>query len=161
MKKRAEEKPISTHDLTRRSTRGPHLQANRCFKFQLTTSRGGRLDPGTCYPACGIFQLTTSRGGRRLSCDTWPRGSCISTHDLTRRSTWLYNICYSVNGYFNSRPHEEVDKTRLRATTWENISTHDLTRRSTRPPHGMYGTKMPFQLTTSRGGRRMLRSGGH
>ena len=121
-----------------------------------------------------IFQLTTSQGGRQFTvqADTFPEyfnsrphkevdvlgavmtfPPVISTHDLTRRSTWLsaemktlkefqlttsqggrllllYHVI--VNKYFNSRPHKEVDWYHNSYRTCSgNISTHDLTRRST------------------------------
>ena len=56
---------------------------------------------------------------------------CISTHDLTRRST------HSPADHF----HGII------------ISTHDLTRRSTVAPFWERIDKTIFQLTTSRGGR--------
>ena len=55
----------------------------------------------------------------------------ISTHDLTRRSTRM--SCYVLDAliYFNSRPHKEVDQT-------QHSAIHSL---------------ITFQLTTSQGGR--------
>ena len=55
----------------------------------------------------------------------------ISTHDLTKRSTPLSGFRSRSCGYFNSRPHEEVDCWLL----------------GTCPP------RQEFQLTTSRRGR--------
>ena len=77
---------ISTHDLTRRSTRvtfrknwkiksfnsrsRKEIDISYCPRraglllFQLTTSRRGRLGPSRKRPSVLIFQLTTSRGGR-------------------------------------------------------------------------------------------------
>ena len=105
-----------------------------------------------------------------------PSGSYISTHDLTRRSTGSHvctgatpafqlttsqggrlscsQVCTLPNMYFNSRPHEEVDKFLIAnaekkkgfqlttsrrgrrgiAPMWkahDSVSTHDLTKRST------------------------------
>ena len=82
----SERSGISTHDLTRRSTRE--------FAKKL---------------ADNIFQLTTSRGGRLRFCGFPLKASCISTHDLTRRSTQCSPLPQVRNFYFNSRPHEEVD----------------------------------------------------
>ena len=77
---------ISTHDLTRRSTRTPQRFFLSGSTFQLTTSRGGRLDLNPQDTLAYIFQLTTSRGGR----PGWNKHPYL---------VW----------YFNSRPHEEVD----------------------------------------------------
>ena len=66
---------------------------------------------------------------------TW-KPSVISTHDLTKRST--YRLClYTLRQrYFNSRPHEEVDVDLSHWGGGAKISTHDLTKRSTliQPP---------------------------
>ena len=78
---------ISTHDLTRRSTRKQTIYNNLERIFQLTTSRGGR--PAACY--CSWYS------------------SYISTHDLTKRSTLVFFRLLMLGIYFNSRPHEEVD----------------------------------------------------
>ncbi len=57
--------------------------------------------------------------------------------------------------YFNSRPHEEVDPSWLHASgSVPVISTHDLTKRSTIPLLQVSLNCLPFQLTTSRRGRR-------
>ena len=58
---------------------------------------------------------------------------CISTHDLTKRST----------------------QKRLVSAVFRFISTHDLTRRSTTSTGSMSDNSL-FQLTTSRGGRRKI-----
>ena len=55
---------ISTHDLTKRSTKR-NCQTARLLTFQLTTSRRGRLTGKYMYSTAYIFQLTTSRRGRR------------------------------------------------------------------------------------------------
>ena len=156
-KQKAYNEIISTHDLTRRST-GVALPASaRIIAFQLTTSQGGRPRVYHHHEKPLLFQLTTSQGGR-----LWQRG-----------------IVYLAN-YFNSRPHKEVDG---ESFWWFieciNISTHDLTRRSTecvwlnfwrrryfnsrphkevdnRPSVPVFTSKI-FQLTTSQGGRLLLR----
>ena len=56
---------------------------------------------------------------------------CISTHDLTRRSTAWAKADFTDIG----------------------ISTHDLTRRSTEPSGVPSAPKWVFQLTTPQGGR--------
>ena len=77
--------------------------------FQLTTSRGGRLVYVCLILDVVTFQLTTSRGGR-LCADSSPyHRHGISTHDLTRRSTYNWFVSSNLFIYFNSRPHEEVD----------------------------------------------------
>ena len=54
---------ISTHDLTRRSTKLEGM-LTVVEIFQLTTSRGGRPTVVVPSRAVASFQLTTSRGGR-------------------------------------------------------------------------------------------------
>ncbi len=53
---------------------------------------------------------------------------------------------------FNSRPHKEVDTEQLCPDNICNLSIHDLTRRSTRAPVHL-PLRLPFQFTTSQGGR--------
>ena len=127
------------------------------FKFQLTTSRRGRLYfawhgfyfPPTYFNSRPheevdlakrpstipiiVFQLTTSRRGRRNTIKALLPPS-----------------------YFNSRPREEVDGTNLQVEAGTIISTHDLTRRSTPSEITIKGSGYIFQLTTSQGGRRVL-----
>ena len=100
-----------------------------------------------------IFQLTTSRRGRR---------SVIRPRDLrfafqlttSRRGRQTHTRLIVIFRYFNSRPHEEVDGHLI--SLFHNlvlISTHDLTKRSTSV--ALYTNVLfPFQLTTSRRGRR-------
>ena len=56
--------------------------------FQLTTSRGGRRTTISSSSFASAFQLTTSRGGRRAIAAKEKNLTDISTHDLTRRSTF-------------------------------------------------------------------------
>ena len=122
---------ISTHDLTRRSTNPNYIYIGGSI-FQLTTSRGGRHSLLNTLIYFSTFQLTTSRGGRRLE-----------------------TMVFWIQKYFNSRPHEEVDVySYLIFQLWE-ISTHDLTRRSTWQQPFQTCRNLTFQLTTSRGGRRI------
>ena len=81
---------ISTHDLTKRSTK---VIAKNTFaiKFQLTTSRRGRLQKVCDALDAFIFQLTTSRRGRQNNCRRTSHLCIISTHDLTKRSTSLWS----------------------------------------------------------------------
>ena len=76
--------------------------------FQLTTSRRGRRTSASMATAAMAFQLTTSRRGRPYTDDNKP-----------------------VEGTFNSRPHAEVDASKM----------------------GPELTAANFQLTTSRRGR--------
>ena len=102
---------ISTHDLTKRSTStfrqashdsrlfqlttsrrgrlGAFAILYNIIKFQLTTSRRGRRGTDWKTNERGRFQLTTSRRGRQCTLYTIIRLSNISTHDLTKRSTWV------------------------------------------------------------------------
>ena len=169
--------------------------------FQLTTSQGGRHNIILLDSAGNSFQLTTSQGGRpgtekrshqapcisTLDLTRRSTGNCgassatgyisthdlarrstgncgassatgyISTHDLARRSTLAIvrdeQVCY----YFNSRPRKEVDLYGLLTRLIVCISTHDLTRRSTQTER-LSAQPVEFQLTTSRGGRRLFNS---
>ena len=62
--------------------------------FQLTTSRGGRRVHRLLQSTREEFQLTTSRGGRHQPSCWLPDLLCISTHDLTRRSTKGDNVLF-------------------------------------------------------------------
>ena len=121
-----------------------------------------------------VFQLTISQGDRHQLLSETSRSAIISTHDLTKRSTWSQSkttICIDISThdlarrstlaivrdeqvcqYFNSRPRKEVDILTERMPSGSYISTHDLTRRST-GSHVCTGATPAFQLTTSRGGR--------
>ena len=128
---------ISTHDLTRRSTRfAPFACENvRNISTHDLTRRSTSLK--NCTASNTLFQLTTSRGGRPLRHNPGPKFLSISTHDLTRRSTGrnrsrsrkeIFQLTTSQGGrlhrlsdrlllhYFNSRPRKEVDKPRLGRT---------------------------------------------
>ena len=101
-----------------------------------------------------VFQLTTSRRGRPHRRRRIVRNICLSTHDLTKRSTYrnrghceytIFQLTTSRRGRprisfqdsaigksFNSRPHEEVDPpAACMASFMVSLSTHDLTKRST------------------------------
>ena len=123
---------------------------------------------------CAVeFQLTTSRRGRRKDRSHNSSHRNISTHDLTKRSTLIQSypkwrgifqlttsrrgrlvveITERRRGYFNSRPHEEVDVMVYSFPGNRDISTHDLTKRSTAFSQH-FSMLNPFQLTTSRRGR--------
>ena len=70
--------------------------------------------------------------------------------EVDKTNTWSTQTRW----YFNSRPHEEVDLFVCCELFVVRISTHDLTRRSTEQ---MYRAAwmLTFQLTTSRGGRQI------
>ena len=74
---------ISTHDLTKRSTR-PFVAAPMALLFQLTTSRRGRPIPASITCGTRVFQLTTSRRGRRL-CDFFLPGASVFQLTTSRR----------------------------------------------------------------------------
>ena len=80
---------LSTHDLTRRSTI-LNCENGILTIFQLTTSHGGRQSVEGSERNHGNFQLTTSHGGRRF----YVHGQ------------------KNVDVPFNSRPHTEVDCSR-------------------------------------------------
>ena len=146
---------ISTHDLTRRSTlhhttgshqhlyfnSRPHEEVDRyCRKALLHNQHFNsrpreEVDISYCPRRAGLllFQLTTSQGGRLI------------------RSVNTANCLY-----FNSRPHEEVDAQGTGNGRHILISTHNLTRRST-DNYCVTLCAGTFQLTTSRGGRRISR----
>ena len=98
--------------------------------FQLTTSRGGRLDFdfGDCPPF--VFQLTTSRGGR-------PSRACKSKSRYIFNSRplgevdWGLLCAFPPVSLFNSRPLGEVDLRYCFLCRLIRFSTHDLSGRST------------------------------
>ena len=114
------------------TTRGTWLSLEQAF--QLTTSQGGRPVSGRVPDV--PHHLSTHDLTRRSTfpflrlCSTY----ALSTHDLTRRSTPSAIQRRSRAFSFNSRPHKEVDVT-IVSTVWETIN---------------------FQLTTSQGGRPVL-----
>ena len=154
---------ISTHDLTRRSTLTPAIESLSVI-FQLTTSRGGRPEVGifdeyidisthdltrrsTVISDMGqwynIFQLTTSRGGR-LHQRQLPQ-SYFYFNSRPHEEVDRYSGCtITDNENFNSRPHEEVDDWRLMLLFRIIISTHDLTRRSTAISYNTTSFKIVF-----------------
>ena len=120
---------ISTHDLTKRST---NITSSSQSLIGISThdltkrSTALRLVTATAF----TFQLTTSRRGRPIFPDWKNESFRISTHDLTKRSTYFWvHVVY----------------------LW-NISTHDLTKRSTIIRCFLTIVRI-FQLTTSRRGR--------
>ena len=80
---------LSIHDLTRRSTSSPR-PPSFITAFQFTTSQGGRRYSIIIRTPIIAFQFTTSQGGRRT-----------------------YSGNSSAIKPFNSRPHKEVDGTRV------------------------------------------------
>ena len=77
----------------------------------------------------------------------------VSTHDLTKRSTFVLLVSTRCMACFNSRPHEEVDRTdtyRLFFQQCFNSRPHEeVDRRTVVFEKG----ELEFQLTTSRRGR--------
>ena len=113
---------ISTHDLTKRSTALRVISQPSLSAFQLTTSRRGRPIFTQQPRGTLIFQLTTSRRGR-------PHSPCIAT---------------LPKGYFNSRPHEEVD-------LYRGAGRHCIIYFNSRPHEevdsNFYAKSFPFQIT--------------
>ena len=147
---------ISTHDLTRRSTKSNastilngvnfnsrshkevDFHARRCVLCRICISTHDLTKRSTSLyifsrPFSTAFQLTTSRRGRRGIAPMWKAHDSVSTHDLTKRSTHHLS---------NTDP---IDR----------VSTHDLSKRSTVGTIGRK-TAVAFQLTTSRRGRRFI-----
>ncbi len=80
-----------------------------CDSFQLTTSRRGRLIPSESPYLLPIFQLTTSRRGRRAIASQY-LGSGTFQLTTSRRGRLPGVLPLFLERYFNSRPHEEVDR---------------------------------------------------
>ena len=77
----------------------------------------------------------------------------ISTHDLTKRSTIHLTAAENHEKHFNSRPHEEVDRSHSVRTAPEmdfNSRPHEEVDMMYSP---MTSCRREFQLTTSRRGR--------
>ncbi len=93
--------PMSLFQLTT-SRRGRRLFFYFVFTlvtFQLTTSRRGRPVTDTTAPYISTFQLTTSRRGRRFRALRNAFHFCISTHDLTKRSTCAPRTAASFSAF--------------------------------------------------------------
>ena len=103
------------------------------------------------------FQLTTSRRGRQQPAGTTIYDRCISTHDLTKRSTGKGSTAGWGRLNFNSRPHEEVDIIPTTGNFARGIFQLTTSRRGRRFPLAVcLIAQILFQLTTSRRGRRSL-----
>ena len=158
---------ISTHDLTKRSTR-MHTKRLDTVKFQLTTSRRGRLFLRMMKNFVWHFN---SRPHEEVDYHF-----CSKKRSKRGRQVRWGFICTNIEN-FNSRPHEEVDRQQAAESKISRISTHDLTKRSTSliisdisdnfiSTHDLtkrstiasafYSTINTFQLTTSRRGRPYL-----
>ncbi len=146
--------------------------------LQLTTSRRGRRDPRihrlhrlpfnsrpheevdigwtTIHIIQLTLQLTTSRRGRQVLPDMTELEREPSTHDLTKRSTNRREIVIDYICTFNSRPHEEVDLSRM-------FPAHGIRSFNSRP-HEEVDSLCSYivtlsgslQLTTSRRGRHIM-----
>ena len=100
---------VSTHDLTKRSTRPKYL-----------------------YQFVGEFQLTTSRRGRLNShCPIVRFAKCFNSRPHEEVDDRSLGFVMSYGHRFNSRPHEEVDGKKIEYVLCKRVSTHDLTKRST------------------------------
>ena len=99
------------------------------------------------------FQLTTSRRDRHFLRFIIFASWSISTHDLTKRSTFLNANGRNLIAYFNSRPHEEVDYANLcclHVRSYFNSRPHEEVDPEL---HRQLLQAVQFQLTTSRRGR--------
>ena len=122
---------ISTHDLTRRSTR---VAFRKNWKIKSFNSRPRKkVDDGALCDDRSTDTISTLDLTRRSTgnCGASSATGYISTLDLARRSTLAIvrdeQVCY----YFNSRPRKEVDFVTSSLINSGIISTHDLARRST------------------------------
>ena len=78
----------------------------------------------------------------------------ISIHDLTRRSTNAVELQRIILGYFNSRPHKEVDSLpRLLLLLLQHFNSRPHKEVDTLPSLTVFRFQK-FQFTTSQGGRR-------
>ena len=122
---------ISTHDLTKRSTRWLELMAKPSKNFNsrpheevdcpdegTTESEGDfnsrpheEVDMEYTRTGDGTSLISTHDLTKRSTLERRRNGNqgFISTHDLTKRSTRLFHQVSDMATYFNSRPHEEVD----------------------------------------------------
>ena len=147
---------VSTHDLTKRSTRSSKSTIWGPRMFQLTTSRRGRLCRSRSYwryrrvSTHDLTKRSTSKADLQVANDG------VSTHDLTKRSTTsiagisqstVFQLTTSRRGrhiYLNTLKEEaafQLTTSRrgrrcqeLRTLRNHGVSTHDLTKRSTLIP---------------------------
>ena len=122
---------LSTHDLTRRSTL---MQDHMFLHPDLSTHDLTRRSTDEVRKEIMQEHLSTHDLTRRSTHSLYFSAPIIllSTHDLTRRSTLFKFGRDWANYTFNSRPHTEVDRRKVKPCTTQFLSTHDLTRRSTR-----------------------------
>ena len=99
------------------------------------------------------FQFTTSQGGRLRLKLSFLLAAKLSIHDLTRRSTaWGYHG--KARGVLSIHDlTRRSTNTKQELSDGEALSIHDLTRRSTILARCVM-VNLPFQFTTSQGGRR-------
>ena len=146
---------ISTHDLTKRSTN--RLLSLLVFQLHFNSRPHEEVDFGRLAPRTNALNFISRPHEevdwiicRRI---VWKE---ISTHDLTKRST---NDELTDDDLLGISTHDLTKRstgTKLGVYPAFCISTHDLTKRSTaqRVVDAMVGE---FQLTTSRRGRQMGR----
>ena len=104
-------------------------------------------------PDTWVFQLTTSRRGRPFLPHLAALNCLISTHDLTKRSTFDFLQCCVTVIIIST--HDLTKRSTVQVALCLNhgcISTHDLTKRSTGSTAAVLAESV-FQLTTSRRGR--------
>ena len=148
---------ISTHDLTKRSTR--NISKLRQF-FVISTHDLTKRSTNRLLSLL-VFQLHfNSRPHEEVDFGRLaPRTNALNFNSRPHEEVDQAACTERCNqSHFNSRPHEEVDLRGFNAVSSQLfISTHDLTKRSTRRVLGAY-CATSFQLTTSRRGRRRITS---
>ena len=121
---------LSIHDLTRRSTQVPpsHHLCTRPFNSRPHEE----VDNSRRVHSGGLSSLSIHDLTRRSTTSgvLFAQVIDLSIHDLTRRSTSLLSLILVLIP-FNSRPHEEVDRSICSSLSSNTLSIHDLTRRST------------------------------
>ena len=165
---------ISTHYLTQRQTiRGRKKSGIR--KFQLTTSRRGRLVNGeqetlalsisTHYLTQRQTKITHYYPEKQLYFNSLPHAEVDAATDGRSSICTLFQLTTSRRGrrrsekevelreHFNSLPHAEVDQIIEDSANYQFISTHYLTQRQTIRSRCLIPSVRIFQLTTSRRGR--------
>ena len=166
---------LSIHDLTRRSTSVCIHRGSRHYTFNSRPHKEVDMQSTDTTVTLQPFQFTTSQGGRQPQAGNPEAEEDLAIHDLTRRSTTPGHQLRGEIFSFNSRPHKEVDKSRLE---WMR-DRHSFNSRPHKEVDGRSGAinpyfspfnsrphkevdmrlrevnmkKLNFQFTTSQGGR--------
>ena len=148
---------LSTHDLTRRSTKTLHQP--RIWQGLSTHDLTRRSTPNIQIGngIAELFQLTTSHGGRHISDKAFARRASFNSRPHTEVDG-IRGCMGKDSEPFNSRPHTEVDC--LHASRSCAVSLTFNSRPHTEVDSFMHSIRIIdsiFQLTTSHGGRRASR----